>query len=103
VHTIVDMIDYRTVTQAKAHLNEIVESVQHSNEHVVVTRHGRPAAIMMSWDAWEGLLETVDILRKPGALDEIRQAHEQYLAGEYATVEEVERDLMERTKVPPTD
>jgi prevent-host-death family protein len=45
VGTIVDMSEYRTVTEAKEHLNEIVEALQDSNEDVVITRHGKPAAM----------------------------------------------------------
>jgi prevent-host-death family protein len=93
------MTEYRTVTDAKAHLNEIVEALQDSRDHVVVTRHGKPAALVIGWDAWEGLLETVDILRTPGALEEIRQAHEQYLAGEFDTLEQVKKDLLDRGRV----
>ena len=94
--TIVDMTQYRTVTETKAHLNEIVDALQESAEHVVVTRHGKPAALVMSWDAWEGLLETMDILATPGAVDEIRAAHREYLAGEFATLEDVQKDLLDR-------
>jgi antitoxin YefM len=94
VGTIVDMSEYRTVTEAKAHLNEIVEALQDSNEDVVITRHGKPAAMVMSWARWEGLVETMDILSTPGALEEIRAAEARMDAGEYVTADELRKEFI---------
>lgn len=96
--TIVDMTEYRTVTDAKAHLNEIVEALQDATDEIVITRHGKPAAIVMSWRAWEGFLETIDVLATPGALDEIKAAQARMDAGECSTLEDIERDLKARSK-----
>jgi prevent-host-death family protein len=40
---ITDMAKFQTITEAKAHLNEIVDSLDDSTEEVVLTRHGKPA------------------------------------------------------------
>jgi antitoxin YefM len=101
--TITDMAKFQTITEAKAHLNEIVDALDDSTEEVVLTRHGKPAAVLMGWNAWEGLLETLEIAMEPGALDEIREAHARYLAGEYLTIEEVEASLRERRTVTPEE
>ncbi|TLM80385.1 MAG: type II toxin-antitoxin system Phd/YefM family antitoxin [Actinobacteria bacterium] len=90
------MTEYRTVTDAKAHLNELVDQVVETDQHVVLTRHGLPAAILMSFDEHEGLLETIDILRTPGALDEIREAQARIDAGEFDTLEELKADIARR-------
>lgn len=90
------MAEYRSLADAKAHFSEIVDLVEETHEHVIVTRRGRPAAIIMSPDDYEGLLETLDILSTPGALEEIRDAHEQIGAGEYYTLEQIEEDLRRR-------
>jgi antitoxin YefM len=97
--TITDMAKYQTITEAKAHLNEIVDALDDSTEEVVLTRHGKPAAVLMGWNAWEGLLETLEVAMEPGALREIREAHARYLAGEYLTIEEVEASLRARGMV----
>lgn len=96
VTRILVMTEYRSLADAKAHLSEIVDLVEQTNEHVIVTRRGKPAAIIMSPDDYEGLLETLDILSTPGALEEIRAAHAEYLAGRYYTLEDIEEDLRKR-------
>lgn len=90
------MTEYRSLADAKAHFSEIVDLVEETQEHVIVTRRGLPAAIIMSPDEYEGLLETLDILSTPGALEEIRASHAEYLAGNYSTLEEVEEMLRKR-------
>lgn len=37
-----------TVTEACAHLGDVVNRVQHDNEVVEITEHGRPAAVVIS-------------------------------------------------------
>ena len=92
--TIVDMSEFRTVTDAKAHLNEIIDALQHDDEDVVITRHGKPAALVMSWARWEGLCETMDILSSPGALDDIRAAEARMDAGEAVTADELRKEFL---------
>lgn len=43
-------------------------------ERVTITKHGRPAVVLIAADDLEALEETLDILRTPGALEEIRHA-----------------------------
>ena len=59
----------------------------------MVTRRGKPAALIMSMDEYEGLMETLDIMSEPGAVEEIRQAHQDYLDGKAIPFEEVEAAL----------
>jgi antitoxin YefM len=83
------MSEYRTLADAKAHFSEIIDLVATQHERVVITRHGKPAAIIMSPDDLEGLEETLDILATPGALEEIREAEAAIDRGEYFTAAEI--------------
>ena len=65
----------------KARLSEIVDGVEQRHERVVLTRRGRPAAVLVSPDDLEALEETLDILSDPKALGEIRQAEADIAAG----------------------
>lgn len=75
--------------EVRDHLSEIVHEVATTHERVTITSDGRPTAVLMSVDALEGLEETLDILRTPGALEEIRQAEEELSRGEVIDVHEV--------------
>lgn len=92
--TITDMTKYFTITDAKAHLNEIVDALQDTTEEVVITRNGVPVAVIHDMNAWEGLLETIDIMHTPGAVDEIKAAHAEIAAGNYVTGEELRKKYL---------
>ncbi len=83
------MSETRSLADVKAHLSEIVDLVENQHERVVITRRGRPAAVIMSTSDLASLEETLDILATPGALDEIRAAEAEIDAGEFLTAAEL--------------
>jgi antitoxin YefM len=88
--TIIMVMD-RTLPLAtvKAHLSEIVGQVEAEHDRVILTRNGRAAAIIMSPDDLEALEETLDLLSKPKALEEIQTARRELEAGAYLTPAEL--------------
>jgi antitoxin YefM len=67
---------------AKAELSALVDRVEKTQDRVVITRNGRPAAVLISPDDLESLEETLDVLSEPGALEEIRAAQTELDRGE---------------------
>lgn len=59
------------LTEVRDNLSEIIEKVSGSGEEWVVTKHGRPVAVIMSHDEYESLIETVNILSDDETLDAI--------------------------------
>jgi antitoxin YefM len=68
-------------TEAKAHLSELVDRTSREHERFVVTRNGRPAAILMSPEDLESLEETVDILEDRKLLESIRTSRREAAEG----------------------
>jgi antitoxin YefM len=68
-------------TQAKAHLSELVDRTSREHERFVVTRHGVPAAVLLSPDDLESLGETVDILQDEALLESIRASRREAVRG----------------------
>lgn len=62
------------LTEAKARLNELVEDAVTTHERVTITRHGRPAAVLMSVDDLESLEETLFWQSQPGIREDIEAA-----------------------------
>lgn len=62
--------------------SEFIERVQKHHERVVVTRNGKPAAVLMSPDDLESLEETVAVLEDSEAVAELLEAHRAYLEGD---------------------
>ena len=49
----------------KNHLSEVVDQVEREHDRVVITKHGRPAAVVVSVDDLASLEETLDIAGRP--------------------------------------
>ena len=78
------------ISEVKARLPELVTGVEDREEEVVVTRNGKPAAVLVNYDEYERLKETLDVLSDPDLMRQIRES-ERYLAkgGKGLSFEEV--------------
>ncbi len=83
------MSETRSLADVKAHLSEIIDLVESQHERVIVTRNGRPAAVIISPADLENLEETLDLLATPGVLDEIRVAEQEIEGGKVLTAAEL--------------
>ena len=83
-------LDVRPVTEFRAHTSAVLEQVQTTKRPVVLTQHGRSAAVLLDVDVYESLVEEVAVIR------DIRKAEEQLDAGMGIPHEVVEQRLRER-------
>ena len=91
------------LADAKAHLSAVLDEVRDTHERVVITRNGRPEAVIMSVSDLEALEETLDLLSTPGALDEIRVAETEIARGEAIGAEELRRLMEQRMQAEQRD
>jgi len=61
-----------SLSQVKTKLSEIVDVVERQDEAVTVTRKGKPVAVIVSKDEYDGWQETIAILSDPQLMKEIR-------------------------------
>jgi len=66
----------------KNHLSEVVDQVEREHDRVVITKHGRPAAVLVSVDDLASLEETLDIAGRPQLMRQIRASLVELAAGE---------------------
>jgi prevent-host-death family protein len=59
------------ISEVKARLPELVTGVEDREEEVVVTRKGRPAAVLVNHAEYERLKETIDVLSDPALMRQI--------------------------------
>jgi len=81
------------LTEARAKLSELLDELERQHEHVVITRHGRPTAVLVPADEQEALEETLEILQDEDLLEALRESQEDVEAGRLKTLREVRRDL----------
>jgi prevent-host-death family protein len=69
------------ISEVKTHLPELVTGVAEREEEVVVTRKGKPAAVLVNFAEYERLKATLDVLSDPDMMDQIRKSQRFYAAG----------------------
>jgi antitoxin YefM len=74
-----------SLADVKARFSEIVDLVAEGQERVVVTRHGKPAAVLISPDDLEGLEETLEIMSDSQLMSSIRESEAEIVRGEPGT------------------
>ena len=66
------------ISEVKAHLPELVTGVEDREEEVVVTRKGKPAAVLVNHAEYERLKETIDVLSDPELMRQIKLSRQFY-------------------------
>ncbi|MFZ2164807.1 MAG: type II toxin-antitoxin system Phd/YefM family antitoxin [Propionibacteriaceae bacterium] len=79
----------------KNHLSEVVDQVEREHDRVVITKHGRPAVVVVSIDDLASLEETLDIAGRPSLMQQIRTSLAELSAddAEVLTKEQILRSL----------
>lgn len=78
-----------SLSEVKAKLSDLVDQVESRDERVVITRKGRPAAVLISHDDLESWQETLDITADRALMREIRRGIRQMERGQTLSYEEV--------------
>ncbi len=59
------------ISEVKARLPELVTGIAEREEEVVITRNGKPAAMLVSFVEYQRLKETLDVLCDPDLMKQI--------------------------------
>ena len=78
-----------SLTEVKAKLSELVDEVESRDERIVITRKGRPAAVLVSQDDLDSWQETLEITSDRALMTEIRRGIRQIQRGQIQSYEEV--------------
>lgn len=69
------------ISEVKARLPELVTGVAEREEEVIVTKNGRPAAMLVSYEEYRRQKDTLDILSDPDLMEQIRRSRTFYQKG----------------------
>lgn len=67
--------------EAKDKLSGLVDEAASTHEIITITKHGRPAAVLMAVDDLESLHETLYWLSQPGIRESVVEAEREHAAG----------------------
>jgi len=77
------------LAQVKSKFSEMVDRVEQTHDRIVVTRNGRPAAVMMSPDELASIEAPLELLADPDARRELAEARDAHDRGDYVTADEL--------------
>ncbi|MFN8167456.1 MAG: type II toxin-antitoxin system Phd/YefM family antitoxin [Candidatus Nanopelagicales bacterium] len=89
------------LAEARAQLSKLVDEAMRTHERVEVTKNGRRAAVLLSADDYDSLMETLDILGDAEAMAAIRESEADIAAGRLHSVDEVEAELRSKGILGP--
>jgi prevent-host-death family protein len=70
-----------TLTRARSELTRLVHLIERKGDHVIVTKYGRPVALLMSLAEYASFEESVEVLSDPGAMEDLRLSDRDVRAG----------------------
>ncbi|MDK1009496.1 MAG: type II toxin-antitoxin system Phd/YefM family antitoxin [Actinomycetota bacterium] len=79
------------LSEVKAKLSEVIDEVVTTHERIIITRNGRPAAVLVDVDDLEAIEETISIMTDPGAMDAISAGRAAILSGDVASRADIEQ------------
>ena len=69
------------ISEVKTRLPELLTGVEEREEEIVVTRKGKPAAVLVNYAEYERLKESLDVLSDPALMGQILQSKKFYSQG----------------------
>ena len=82
--------DVRPVTEFRANTSAVIEQMHSTKRPVILTQHGRSAAVLLDPEVYEGLIDEIELLR------DLATSEAQIAAGQVISHEEVVRRMREK-------
>jgi antitoxin YefM len=89
-------METKPLAEVRQDLSKIVEAAVSSHERFDITRNGKRAAVLLSADDYDSLVETLDILADADIVRDVQTALVEAGSGETVTHEDVVTDLERR-------
>jgi prevent-host-death family protein len=84
------------LSDAKTNLSALVDDLTHTHEPVTITKHGRPAAVLIAPEDLATLMETLAWLSDPNHTNDMAEAEEAIEQGRTLSLAHVREQLAAR-------
>ena len=82
-----------SIVNARAKLTQLPEILAADNRALALTRHGKPVLAVMSWELFQAIVETMEIMGDPEMMAALRRGIADVEEGNLASMEEVKSQL----------
>ncbi|MFT4128007.1 MAG: type II toxin-antitoxin system Phd/YefM family antitoxin [Gordonia sp. (in: high G+C Gram-positive bacteria)] len=79
--------------EAKDKLSALVDAVDKTHDRITITKHGKPAAVLISVDDLDEMNETIHWLSQPGIRETVDAGGREYAAGETTSLADLRSEL----------
>ncbi|WP_308170621.1 type II toxin-antitoxin system Phd/YefM family antitoxin [[Mycobacterium] fortunisiensis] len=88
------------LAEVRANLSKLVDEAVRTHLRIEVTRQGRRAAVILSADDYDSIIETLDILSDPDLMEDIRQGQADVARGDFHTLDDVTKEMRAKGRLP---
>ncbi len=93
------MAEMVPVRELRADLARVIDRVADLREHVIVTRRGKPAAVLIPVDEYQALEETAEILSDRETLAAVEEGLREVERGDTVSLSDLRRELAQRRRL----
>ena len=87
------MISTVSLKELRPELPGVIDRIDRKLDRFVITRRGKPVAVLLSADDYESLMETLDILADTKAMTGLRKGEEDVRRGRTRSWKDVKKSL----------
>jgi prevent-host-death family protein len=88
-----------SLAHVKAHLSELVQRVGTQHERVLLTVHGKPAAVLLAPDDLAALEETIAVLSDPESAQRLRSSDAEIARGKVESESDLATAMARRRRL----
>ena len=86
------------ISELQTRAKKVVEGVKHTRDPVVITQRGRPAALLVNYEDYEGMVATLEEMSQPDWRERLAEAERDSKAGKGIELEEFKAKRSSRAK-----
>lgn len=86
------------ISDLQTRAKKIVESVKQTRDPVIITQRGRPAALLVNYEDYEGMVATLEEMSQPDWRERLAEAERDSKAGKGIELEDFKAKRARRAK-----
>ena len=86
------------ISDLQSKTKEVVDGVKKTGDPVIITQRGRPAALVVNYEEYEGMLHTLDEMSYPDWQERLTEAEEDSRKGRGILIEKLKAKISKQRK-----